>query len=50
MIELREDQLNQLEAGTLIMVDDAAIYRQVLGDAKYGWLRGTGPVIGKNYQ
>ncbi|KAF4391503.1 hypothetical protein F8388_008907 [Cannabis sativa] len=47
MIELREDQLNQLEAGTLIMVDDAAIYRQVLGDAKYGWLRGTGPVIGK---
>ncbi|KAF4359816.1 hypothetical protein G4B88_020337 [Cannabis sativa] len=29
------------------MVDDAAIYRQVLGDAKYGWLRGTGPVIGK---
>ncbi|KAF4403339.1 hypothetical protein G4B88_007985 [Cannabis sativa] len=43
MIELREDQLNQLEAGTLIMVDDAAIYRQVLGDAKYGWLRGTGP-------
>ncbi|KAF4380188.1 hypothetical protein G4B88_005645 [Cannabis sativa] len=39
MIELREDQLNQLEAGTLIMVDEAAIYRQVLGDAKYGWLR-----------
>ncbi|KAF4350633.1 hypothetical protein G4B88_010151 [Cannabis sativa] len=47
MIELREDQLNQLEAGTLLMVDDAAIYRQVLGDAKYGWLRGTGPVIEK---
>ncbi|KAF4346117.1 hypothetical protein G4B88_030236 [Cannabis sativa] len=43
MIELREDQLHQLEAGTLIMVDEAAIYRQVLGDAKYGWLRGTGP-------
>ncbi|KAF4375214.1 hypothetical protein G4B88_029612 [Cannabis sativa] len=43
MIELREDQLNQLEAGTLTMVDDAAIYRQVLGYAKYGWLRGTGP-------
>ncbi|KAF4367918.1 hypothetical protein G4B88_003611 [Cannabis sativa] len=39
MIELREDQLNQLEAGTLIMVDETAIYRQVLGDAKYGWLR-----------
>ncbi|KAF4378082.1 hypothetical protein F8388_020718 [Cannabis sativa] len=39
MIELREDQLNQLEAGTLIMVDEAAIYRQVLGDTKYGWLR-----------
>ena len=44
MIELQQDQL---EDGTLIMVDEAAIYRQVLGEDKYGWLRGFGPVLGK---
>ncbi|KAF4348496.1 hypothetical protein G4B88_000719 [Cannabis sativa] len=43
MVELRRDKLIQFEDGLLLVVDEAAIYRQVLGEGKYGWLRGLGP-------
>ncbi|KAF4376183.1 hypothetical protein F8388_018852 [Cannabis sativa] len=47
MVELRRDKLIQFEDGLLLVVDEAAIYRQVLGEGKYGWLRGLGPTPGK---
>lgn len=47
MVELRKEKLIQFEDGLLLVVDEAAIYRQVLGEEKYGWLRGFGPIPGK---
>ncbi|KAF4372678.1 hypothetical protein G4B88_030227 [Cannabis sativa] len=47
MVELRRDKLIQFEDGLVLVVDEAAIYRQVLGEGKYGWLRGLGPTPGK---
>ncbi|KAF4357455.1 hypothetical protein G4B88_008643 [Cannabis sativa] len=47
MVELRRDKLIQFEDGLLLVVHEAAIYRQVLGEGKYGWLRGLGPTPGK---
>ncbi|KAF4369285.1 hypothetical protein G4B88_009668 [Cannabis sativa] len=47
MVELRRDKLIQFEDGLLLVVDEAAIYRQVLGEGKYGWLRGLGPTLRK---
>ncbi|KAF4346084.1 hypothetical protein G4B88_003180 [Cannabis sativa] len=47
MVELRRDKLIQFEDGLLLVVDEATIYRQVLGEGKYGWLRGLGPTPGK---
>ncbi|KAF4396526.1 hypothetical protein F8388_005796 [Cannabis sativa] len=47
MVELRRDKLIQFEDGLLLVVDEAAIYRQVLGEGNYGWLRGLGPTPGK---
>ena len=47
MVELRKEKLTQFEDELLLVVDEATIYRHILGEEKYGWLRGFGLVPGK---